>query len=43
MANKYEMFSVRVSAVEQATPLIKRFTLVREDGQALPRSAAAAM
>lgn len=36
MANKYEMFSVRVSAVEQATPLIKRFTLVREDGQALP-------
>lgn len=36
MANKYEMFSVRVSAVEQATPLIKRFTLVREDGQPLP-------
>ncbi|MEL7936023.1 PDR/VanB family oxidoreductase [Pseudomonas delhiensis] len=36
MANKYEMFSVRVSAVEQATPLIKRFTLVREDGQPMP-------
>lgn len=36
MANAYTMFEVRVSAVEQATPLIKRFTLVREDGQPLP-------
>ncbi|MBO3277187.1 PDR/VanB family oxidoreductase [Pseudomonas schmalbachii] len=36
MANKYEMFTVRVTAVEQVTPLIKRFTLARDDGQALP-------
>ncbi|MDD0974220.1 PDR/VanB family oxidoreductase [Pseudomonas fontis] len=36
MANKYEMFSVQVTAVEQATPLIKRFTLAREEGGALP-------
>ncbi|WP_160287589.1 PDR/VanB family oxidoreductase [Pseudomonas knackmussii] len=36
MSNPYEMFEVRVSAVEQASPLIKRFTLVREDGQPLP-------
>ena len=36
MANKYEMFSVRVTAVEQATPLIKRFTLAREDGASMP-------
>ena len=36
MANKYEMFSVRVTAVEQATPLIKRFTLAREDGAPMP-------
>lgn len=36
MVNKYEMFSVKVVGVEQETPLIKRFTLVREDGLALP-------
>ncbi|MGB4075134.1 PDR/VanB family oxidoreductase [Pseudomonas sp.] len=36
MASKYEMIKVRVSAVEQLTPLIKRFSLVRADGQALP-------
>ncbi|WP_350012486.1 PDR/VanB family oxidoreductase [Pseudomonas asiatica] len=36
MANTYEMFSVHVTAVEQATPLIKRFTLAREDGAAMP-------
>ena len=36
MANTYEMFSVRVTAVEQATPQIKRFTLAREDGQPMP-------
>ena len=36
MASKYEMIKVRVSAVEQLTPLIKRFTLVRADVQALP-------
>ncbi len=32
MANTYEMFSVRVTAVEQATPQIKRFTLASTDG-----------
>ncbi len=42
MANTYEMFSVRVTAVEQATPQIKRFTLARADGQPMPASAAAA-
>lgn len=36
MATTYEMIDVRVTAVEQMTPLIKRFTLVRRDGQALP-------
>lgn len=36
MSDKYEMFGVRVSLVEEATPLIKRFTLVREDGQPMP-------
>lgn len=36
MANKYEMFSVQVTEVEQATPLIKRFTLTREDGALMP-------
>lgn len=36
MATKYEMINVRVSAVEQLTPLIKRFRLVHADGQALP-------
>src|SRR5215510_14757504 len=36
MANKYEMFTVRVTAVEQVTPLIKRFTLARDDGKAMP-------
>lgn len=36
MANPYEMFNVRVTAVEQATPLIKRFTLARDDGAAMP-------
>ena len=36
MANTYEMFSVRVTDVEHATPLIKRFTLAREDGAPMP-------
>ncbi|CAB5535687.1 Phthalate dioxygenase reductase [Pseudomonas putida] len=36
MAKQYEMFKVRVTDVEQATPLIKRFTLAREDGASLP-------
>lgn len=36
MANNYEMIAARVTAVEQVTPLIKRFTLVRQDGQPLP-------
>ncbi|QRY81838.1 oxidoreductase [Pseudomonas sp. PDNC002] len=36
MANTYEMFSVRVTAVEQATPQIKRFTLARADGLPMP-------
>ena len=36
MANSYEMMSARVTAVEQATPQIKRFTLERADGQPLP-------
>ncbi|MDH4566440.1 oxidoreductase [Pseudomonas sp. BN414] len=36
MANSYEMMSARVTAVEQATPQIKRFTLERTDGQPLP-------
>lgn len=36
MTNKYQMFKVRVAAVEQVTPQIKRFTLSREDGQLLP-------
>jgi carnitine monooxygenase subunit len=36
MASVYEMFSVRVLEVEQATPHIKRFTLARADGQPMP-------
>lgn len=36
MADKYQWFKVKVLGVEQQTPLIKRFTLAREDGQALP-------
>jgi len=36
MVGTYEMFSVRVTAIVQETPLIKRFTLVRPDGQAMP-------
>ncbi|MFJ4445241.1 PDR/VanB family oxidoreductase [Pseudomonas sp. NPDC089422] len=36
MASVYEMFSVRVLEVEQATPQIKRFTLARADGQPMP-------
>lgn len=36
MANKYEMIAARVTGVEQVTPLIKRFTLVRQDGESLP-------
>ncbi|MHA6126482.1 PDR/VanB family oxidoreductase [Pseudomonas fluorescens group sp. PF-1] len=36
MANTYEMFSVQVTAVEQVTSQIKRFTLAREDGQLMP-------
>lgn len=36
MASNYEMIAARVTGVEQVTPLIKRFTLQRLDGQALP-------
>lgn len=36
MTNKYQMFKVRVTAVEQVTLQIKRFTLSREDGQQMP-------
>ncbi|AUY32489.1 PDR/VanB family oxidoreductase [Pseudomonas soli] len=36
MAKQYEMFKVRVTGVEQATPQIKRFTLARADGGPLP-------
>ncbi|BBH48777.1 PDR/VanB family oxidoreductase [Pseudomonas sp. KU43P] len=36
MASAYEMFSVRVTEVEQATAQIKRFTLARADGQPMP-------
>lgn len=36
MVNKYELFEVKVLGVVQETPLIKRFTLGREDGKALP-------
>ncbi|QLC73158.1 oxidoreductase [Pseudomonas sp. LPB0260] len=36
MSNKYQMIDVRVTAVEQVTPLIKRFTLCALDGSALP-------
>lgn len=36
MANSYQMLAARVIGVEQVTPLIKRFTLVRQDGQPLP-------
>jgi len=36
MASSYEMIDVRVTEVEQMTPQIKRFTLVRTDGRALP-------
>lgn len=36
MSNTYKMFKARVTGVEQVTPQIKRFTLVRADGQPLP-------
>lgn len=36
MSNKYQMIDVRVSAVEQITPQIKRFTLCTLDGSELP-------
>jgi len=36
MANNYQMMTVRVSAIEQATPQIKRFTLTAVDGGQLP-------
>ena len=36
MANTYQMLAARVIGVEQVTPLIKRFTLVRQDGKLLP-------
>lgn len=36
MVNKYELFAVKVLGVDQETPLIKRFTLAREDGLPLP-------
>jgi len=36
MANSYQMLAARVTGVEQVTPLIKRFTLTRQDGQPLP-------
>ncbi|MCW3481975.1 PDR/VanB family oxidoreductase [Neisseriaceae bacterium JH1-16] len=36
MANNYQMMTVRVTAIEQATPQIKRFTLAARDGGLLP-------
>lgn len=36
MANTYQMISVRVAAIEQASPLIKRFTLRPLTGTVLP-------
>ena len=36
MSNKYQMIDVRVSAVEQITPQIKRFTLCTLDSSELP-------
>ena len=36
MASHYEMFPA-VTRVEQLTPLIKRFTFKRQDGQNFPR------
>ncbi|MDC4633582.1 PDR/VanB family oxidoreductase [Acinetobacter baumannii] len=37
MASHYEMFPAVVTRVEQLTPLIKRFTFKRQDGQNFPR------
>lgn len=37
MAAHYEMFPAVVSCVEQLTPLIKRFTFKRQDGQNFPQ------
>lgn len=37
MASHYEMFPAVVTHVEQLTPLIKRFTFKRQDGQNFPR------
>ncbi len=36
MASHYDLIDVRVTAVDTLTPLIKRFTLERSDGQPLP-------
>lgn len=36
MTNSYEMFPTVVTAVEQLTPLIKRFTFKRQDGENFP-------
>ncbi|RXZ42048.1 PDR/VanB family oxidoreductase [Crenobacter cavernae] len=36
MANKYEMMTVRVTAIDEVTPLIKRFTLEATNGENLP-------
>ena len=37
MASHYEMFASVVTGVEQLTPLIKRFTFKRQDGQSFPQ------
>ncbi|MGA0506449.1 oxidoreductase, partial [Escherichia coli] len=37
MASHYEMFASVVTRVEQLTPLIKRFTFKRQDGQNFPQ------
>ncbi|MDN5489133.1 MAG: PDR/VanB family oxidoreductase [Acinetobacter sp.] len=37
MASHYEMFASVVTGVEQLTPLIKRFTFKRQDGQNFPQ------
>ena len=36
MTNSYQMFPTVVTAVEQLTPLIKRFTFKRQDGENFP-------
>ncbi|MEG1235260.1 MAG: oxidoreductase, partial [Acinetobacter sp.] len=36
MTESYQMFPAVVTTVEQLTPLIKRFTFKRQDGQDFP-------